>query len=215
MLVNSGSSTSFLNQQLADKLQGVKLMRTPCRVKVADGCELCCYTRIPDCVWSLQGHEFSTEMKILSLGTYDAILGMDWLEVHSPMAVDWKKKTLVLSTSSRPIFLQGHGSASTCSTINSAQLLALYHAGALSHAVQLCLVQEDTTDTDQSPIPDCIQQVLLEFKDLFQEPKGLPPWRACEHNIPLIEGAQPFNIRPYRHKPEHKNEIERQIAELL
>uniref|UniRef100_A0A8R7TUN7 Reverse transcriptase domain-containing protein n=1 Tax=Triticum urartu TaxID=4572 RepID=A0A8R7TUN7_TRIUA len=30
-----------------------------------------------------------------------------------------------------------------------------------------------------------------------------------------MPGAQPVNIRPYRHKPEHKTEIERQVTELL
>ena len=51
--------------------------------------------------------------------------------------------------------------------------------------------------------------------DVFENPKGLPPRRACDHRIPLMEGAQPVNQRPYRHKPELKNEIERQVKELL
>jgi hypothetical protein len=36
----------------------------------------------------------------------------------------------------------------------------------------------------------------------------MPPRRNCDHTIPLIQGAQPVNIRSYRHKPELKNEIE-------
>ena len=46
-------------------------------------------------------------------------------------------------------------------------------------------------------------------------PQGLPPRRACDHWIPLLPGAQPINIRPYRHSPDTKNEIERQVKELL
>ncbi|KAM3348690.1 hypothetical protein ACQJBY_022133 [Aegilops geniculata] len=49
----------------------------------------------------------------------------------------------------------------------------------------------------------------------FEEPRGLPPRRACDHRIQLMEGAQPVNLRPYRHKPEMKTEIERQVKELL
>lgn len=30
-----------------------------------------------------------------------------------------------------------------------------------------------------------------------------------------MEGAQPVNLRPYRYNPELKDEIERQIAEML
>ena len=60
------------------------------RVKVAGGGELQCRASIPQCKWFSQGHEFVTDMKVLELGTYDAILGMDWLEQNSPMTVDWK-----------------------------------------------------------------------------------------------------------------------------
>lgn len=35
------------------------------------------------------------------------------------------------------------------------------------------------------------------------------------HSIPLIEGARPVQIRPYRFAPELKNEIERQISDML
>jgi hypothetical protein len=43
----------------------------------------------------------------------------------------------------------------------------------------------------------------------------LPPRRACDHKIELIPGAKPVNVRPYRHKPELKDEIERQVQEIL
>lgn len=42
--------------------------------------------------------------------------------------------------------------------------------------------------------------------------------KAChqeKHAIRLMEGAQPINMRPYRHKLELKTEIEAQIAKLL
>lgn len=64
-------------------------------------------------------------------------------------------------------------------------------------------------------IPADILRVLEQFTDVFEEPKSLPPRRACDHRIPLMEGAQPVNQRHYRHKPELKNEIERQVKELL
>lgn len=64
-------------------------------------------------------------------------------------------------------------------------------------------------------LPDTVQQVLNEFPDVFKEPNGLPPHRAVSHSIPLITGARPVQIRPYRFAPELKNEIEKQIAEML
>lgn len=78
------------------------------------------------------------------------------------------------------------------------------------HLYQVELVQED-----KCAMPEAIAMLLKEFPDVFEEPQGLPPTRKCDHHIPLLPGAQPVNIRPYRHKPEHKTEIEKQIEEML
>lgn len=60
-----------------------------------------------------------------------------------------------------------------------------------------------------------IQQLIDTYSLVFQEPKGLPPSRQGDHQIPLIVGAQPFILRPYRYNPAQKDEIERQIKEML
>jgi hypothetical protein len=57
--------------------------------------------------------------------------------------------------------------------------------------------------------------VVRQYKHLFQDPKELPPSRNEDHQIPLIPGAQPINIGPYRYAPQQKTEIEKQIAEML
>lgn len=141
MLVDSGSSTSFINQQLAAKLEGVQRMQKSCRVKVADGGELWCSQMLPNCNWSSHGHEFATDMKVLPLGTYDAILGMDWLEAHSPMTVDWIAKTAIINTSKGTVQLQGHSSVGTSTEIDSLQLLSMLKQGAVSHMVQIYQVE--------------------------------------------------------------------------
>lgn len=46
-------------------------------------------------------------------------------------------------------------------------------------------------------------------------PNSLPPKRACDHTIPLIEGATPVNIRAYRYPPSLKDEIERHVNTML
>lgn len=101
--------------------------------------------------------------------------------------------------------------------INSAQLASLHRTTAVAYAIQLCAVERDVTQIAKSAEamhPELLQ-LLHSYEDLFAEPQGLPPRRACDHRIPLMAGAQPVNIRSYRHKPELKNEIDKQVAELL
>jgi hypothetical protein len=54
-----------------------------------------------------------------------------------------------------------------------------------------------------------LQGILDTFKDLFQEPQGLPPSRPCDHRICLKEGSDPVVVRPYRYPHRQKDEIER------
>jgi len=58
-------------------------------------------------------------------------------------------------------------------------------------------------------------QVLGQFDDIFQVPTKLPPPRAHDHHIPLVQGAKPPNIRPYHYGPLQKIEIENAVQEFL
>jgi len=57
--------------------------------------------------------------------------------------------------------------------------------------------------------------LLDHFSSVFETPSGLPPRRQYDHQIPLLPGARPVSMRPYRVPPALKTEIERQIQELL
>jgi hypothetical protein len=50
---------------------------------------------------------------------------------------------------------------------------------------------------------------------VFAEPSSLPPSRVYDHAIPLKPDDAPFNAQPYRYSPAHKDEIERQVSEML
>jgi hypothetical protein len=60
-----------------------------------------------------------------------------------------------------------------------------------------------------------ITQLIQDYASLFDKPAGLPLSRSHYHTIPLISGAIPFRLRPYRYNPAQKDEIETQISELL
>jgi hypothetical protein len=64
-------------------------------------------------------------------------------------------------------------------------------------------------------LPPKIDALINQFQHLFKPPTSLPPSWACNHTIPLILGARPIFIRPYRNPPGLKDEIERQVSNML
>lgn len=60
-----------------------------------------------------------------------------------------------------------------------------------------------------------MHQLLTQYSDLFNEPKELPPKRTHDHVIPLKEGAEPINLRPYRYSHDQKAVIEKLVEEML
>lgn len=64
-------------------------------------------------------------------------------------------------------------------------------------------------------IPVEVQALLDDFQPVFEEPIGLPPHRSWDHAIPILPRAKLVNIRLYRYIPEQKDEIEKQVHELL
>jgi hypothetical protein len=152
-------------------------------------------------------------MKLLPLGAFDVILGIDWLERHNPN-IDWVAKTLSMETPDGTILLQGHKSTQLqCSAISAEELSTVCRQGSVAHLIHVYALDDSVKIEEITPAE--VQAIISQFEDIFAEPTSLPPRRACDHRIPLIPGAQPVNTRAYRHKPELKTEIERQVAELL
>jgi hypothetical protein len=62
---------------------------------------------------------------------------------------------------------------------------------------------------EPSAPPPQIQHLLNTYRDVFSDPKTLPPPRAYDHAIPLIPGSIHINSMPYHYSPHHMTEIER------
>lgn len=94
LLVDSGSTHSFVNSSFATRIGATTINIPTIAVRVANGQCLQCTEMVPKLQWLTQGHMFSTDMRVLNLGVYDAVLGVDWLAEHSPMHCDWHLKTM-------------------------------------------------------------------------------------------------------------------------
>ena len=198
-LVDSGSSSSFISAALSQKLSGVSPLSTPISVQVAGGGILSCASVISQAIWFIDDVAFQSDLRVLPLTAYDLIIGMDWLEAHSPMRVHWLDKWMEVSYAGHSVVLQGILPDQTDELL-----------------LQLCvLAPPESQGPTETSLPPEVQSLLDQFVHVFEDPLGLPPSRACDHEIPLIPGARPVNIRPYRYPPALRDEIEKQVSEML
>lgn len=198
VLIDSGSSHTFINEDLASQLNGVSSLHYSLSVKVADGGQLSCTAHLPQSRWSLNVYEFVSDLKVLPLSSYDMIVGMDWLEAHSPMKVHWKHRWLAIPYNGTTVYLSDKQPEAPVGTV-----------------IQVCSLEVSVAETVIVSIPPEIQNLIEDFATLFEVPSDLSPLRSCDHSIPLVAGAAPVQVRPYRFALALKDEIETQIKEML
>ncbi|WVZ95116.1 hypothetical protein U9M48_040918 [Paspalum notatum var. saurae] len=197
ILVDSGSSHTFISDHIASQLSGICPVPLPLQVQVANCQLLQCTSQFPNAAWSVQCYTFCSDLKVLSLSAYDMILGLDWLDTYSPMQIHWQHKWMKIPYNDSIAVLYG--------------LLPRLPVNSLLQVYQVHSVDSVTT-YDQSPE---LQALLEEFGSLFAVPSGLPPPRDCDHTIPLVPGAAPVSVRPYRLTPALKDEVESQVQDML
>jgi hypothetical protein len=198
ILIDSGSSHSLISSKLASLLQGASALAEPIPVKVANGEVLISDSHFIQTSWCMSGYEFMSDLKVLPLSCYDMIVGLDWLEMFSPMKVHWKHKWMSIPYKDSVVLLHGVVGDLPEGTI-----------------VQLCSVQVAVGDSIAVHIPAEVQQLIEDYAVLFEVPSELPPEQACDHTIPLVDGASPVKVCPYRYAPFLKDEIEKQVKEML
>jgi hypothetical protein len=215
-LLDTGSSHTFINVGLLDKISCTVVDITPTEVKVANGQTILCSQAVKNFSWWVQGHTFTADALVLPLGAYDMVLGMDWLEQFRPMNCDWHDKWVEFTHHYSLIRLQGIWSQSTChlSEISAAQLYKSCRGHDIWALAVVSLAEDDPTST-APVVPVIIQKLITEYALVFQDPKTLPPSRLNDHAIPLVPQATPVNSRPYRYSPLQKDEIEKQVGEML
>ncbi|CAD6232454.1 unnamed protein product [Miscanthus lutarioriparius] len=96
ILVDSGSSHSFLSSSIAAQLAIVTHTSRPISVRLADGGTMQCTEELSAAEWSVQGYSFHSNFKILPLSSFDMIVGMDWLEAFSLMKIHWLQRWISL-----------------------------------------------------------------------------------------------------------------------
>ncbi|KAK1696764.1 hypothetical protein QYE76_013461 [Lolium multiflorum] len=138
---------------------------------------------------TMSGRHFTITCAGIDLGCFDFILGVDFLRTLGPILWDFDALTMTFWRQGRHIRWEG--------------------LGGTSPAPQLQLVSG--ADDAEHPL---LTHLLQQHGDIFEEPQGLPPPRACDHRIHLLPGHGASGGAPYRYPQLQKGRAERQCVML-
>lgn len=213
MLVDSGSTHSFISTAMAECLGCVTVGISPIQVKVAGGGLLQCDKMVQNFQWLIQTHTFTADLRVVDLGGYDAVLGVDWLAPFGDTVCNWQAQTMRFQYNGETVYLEGIQDTTQCvATEASAEQLSNWYSG---NDIWASALVTATQSGESHNVPPEISVVLQQYESVFGEPTELPPHRTYDHSVPLTADAHPFNLRPYRYTPLQKDEIERQVAAML
>lgn len=106
-LVDSGSSSCFLDQSKAELFTGKQQLKCKVQVQVDGGEILSSTDFFPELQWTSHGHQFVDVFRILPLNSYDGIIGHDWLAKHSAMLTHWSDHWIAFEQEGQLVVLHG------------------------------------------------------------------------------------------------------------
>lgn len=188
ILIDSGSTSSFLDKRIATELK-LPLVDTPITsVTVADGRKIICSYKCEKFVWKMQTHQFTFDVRVLELGGFDMILGVDWLRSHNPVLFDFMESEIFFEKDRKIISLEGiKDVAAHISLCWTEDLMA--KKGVDFQTPVFCISISNPQQYEQitsTQFPAQLQQLLKAFSAIFAEPTSLPPFRSHNHAIPLL-----------------------------
>ncbi|WVZ83088.1 hypothetical protein U9M48_030268 [Paspalum notatum var. saurae] len=148
-LIDSGSTCCFVDSAVANKLGLALHQQAGLHVTVGNGDQIKSLGLFPGLFISMGSDKFVADFYALPLGTYDVVLGVNWLSSLGPILWDFNHHTMAFQRANCRITWIG---------IDAPRPVELWattlHDGELMTAL------------------------LDEFTGVFQEPQGLPPQRA-------------------------------------
>lgn len=193
MLVDSGSTSNFIDLALAKSL-GLELVPIKTlQVVVADGFTLPVQFMCQKVCWSAQGAKFCTDLLAMPIGGFGIILGIQWMSTLGDICCNFKQLTIKFLWEGRQVSLYG---------TPRQQLLQPHEIIPQVFDLQLKGNETTTLSSDQRAE---LEQLLTTFEDVFTEPTSLPRKRSCDHSITLQQGSDPVNLKAYKYAPFQKD----------
>nr|GEU78401.1 putative reverse transcriptase domain-containing protein [Tanacetum cinerariifolium] len=156
-----------------------------------------------------------TDLIPLELGSFDVIIGMDWLaKYHAFIVCD--EKVVRIPYGDEALIIQGDdcdGKSKSKLNIISCTKTQKY----IQKGCQVFIAQVTSKKAEDKLEEKRLEDVPIvqEFPKVFLEDlPGLPPARQVEFQIDLVPGAAPIAEAPYRLAPAEMQELSTQLQEL-
>ncbi|GKC61605.1 putative reverse transcriptase domain-containing protein [Tanacetum coccineum] len=184
-------------------------------VELADGRTSYTNTMFRGCTLGLLGHPFNIDLMPIDLGSFDVIIGMDWLaKNHAVIVCD--EKIVRIPYGNEILILQGDKSdkekKSTLSIISCVKAQKYMEKDCQLFLVQVTM-KENKDKSKEKRLEDV--PTVRDFPEVFPEDlPGLLPIQQVEFQIELVPGAAPVARAPYRLAPSGMEELSTQLQEL-
>ncbi|GJW70110.1 putative reverse transcriptase domain-containing protein [Tanacetum coccineum] len=183
-------------------------------VELADGRIVGLNTIIRGCTLNLLNHPFNIDLMPVELGSFDVIIGMDWLAKYHAVIV-CAEKIVRIPFGDEILIVRGDGSSNK----HGDPLNIISCAKAQEYLTKGCHVflanitaTKDEDKSKEKRLEDV--PVVQEFPEVFPEDlPGIPPTRQVEFRIDLVPGATPVARAPYRLAPSEMKELAEQTTD--
>ncbi|XP_061368874.1 uncharacterized protein LOC133311789 [Gastrolobium bilobum] len=186
ILIDSGSTHNFVQKNIAEEL-GLPMIKVPrMRVFLGNGEFLTCERKCPSISLNIQGQVFVVDLWVIELTQLGIVLGICWLSSLGRVIHDYSEMSMEFVWNHKRIILVGENKNEDSKSregICNALTAAVVSADSSAHQLPELLLLQDQ-------VPSAVWHVLMQYQSVFQLPQGLPPSRACDHAIHLVEGAK-------------------------
>jgi hypothetical protein len=186
ILIDSGASHCYIDPKIVDRLHLEKSkLEKSSLVQLATGTKRRINEMVRGCSISLNRVNTNVDLNIIPLGSYDILIGMDWLDKHHDVLDCHNKTFTCLDEEGKQSTVKGVPRPISIRDISSLQLKRCFRKGCQLYASHV----EETKKTKGPSLEEFL--VLQEFEDVFQEIPGFPPKREIYFSIDLVPGAAP------------------------
>ncbi|GJU24028.1 putative reverse transcriptase domain-containing protein [Tanacetum coccineum] len=164
----------------------------------------------------LLGHPFNIDLMPVKLGSFDVIIGMDWLANHHAVIV-CDEKIVRIPYGDEVLIVQGDrdgkGKKSKLSIISCTKTHKYIDRGCLIFLAQV--TKKETEDKSEEKRLEDVPTVQ-DFLEVFPEDlHGLPHMRQVEFQINLVPSVVHVARAPYRLAPSELEELSTQLKNFL